>query len=393
MHSPFPSIALLAGLGLLLSACDSEPEPVFDAVEDQDEIEARSGWLPGGVPPILGCNLTYTPPAVWLPIDPVGLMGSEDTECIAGTNASPCAPHKVYTPSPAVELEPLFVFLPGTNMEPDKHDQVLLTAASTGYRTIGLSYDNTTNPLDACLTELDCVDNCLGNLREEVSRGVDVSTAVDVERGDAVVVRLYRILEHLDSTDPTGGWSNYFIPATGNINASHILWENIILSGFSQGAATAAFISRAKEIHGLFLLDGAALEVCHDGTEFVPATWLTTGVDASAGRPKFGVMHDQGFGLTSTTQSWDALGLGTVLHDLDCAAGGCDVQDTIIPTAASKTAQTPPAGCDEHNSMAKDGCLPTDVSGSAAAATPPDARLFVPYARRMCHACDVSTCP
>lgn len=392
MHSSFRTIPLLAGL--LLSACDAPPEPELQAFEAVESSEGRSGLLPGGVIPLIrSCNLAYTPPSALAPIDPVGLLGSESSECTAGTNASPCAPHLVYTPAPAVELEPLFVFLPGTNMEPDKHTQVLLTAASTGYRSIGLSYDNTTNPIDACGTQLDCADECLGELREEVARGVDVSNEVEVDRGDAVLLRLYRILEHLDTTDPTGGWSNYYIPATGNINGSNILWENIILGGFSQGAATAAFISHAKELQGLFLLDGGTLELCFDGTEFVPATWLTTGADASAARPKYGVMHDQGFGLTTTPQSWDALGLGTALYDLDCAAPGCDVQDTLIPSPASKTTHSAPAGCDEHNSMAKDGCLPTDFLGSAAAATPPDARLFQAYARRMCYACDAATCP
>lgn len=394
----FPrTIVLLVGLGLFLTACDeAEPGGAFEeSTALGDDAQSRSGHFPGG-PPIRSCNLSYTPPSTSPPIDPVGLLGTEASECTAATANSPCAPHLVYAPAPTVEREPLVVFLPGTNMEPAQHVDMLRTAASSGYRTIGLSYDNTTNPIDACGTELDCADDCLGKMREEVVRGVtNISTNVEVDRGDSVVNRLYRVLEHLDTIDPNGGWADYYIPATGNINAGDIVWENIILSGFSQGAATAAYISRAKSVHGLFLLDGAMLEVCDDGSEFVPASWLTTGVDASAGRPKYGVMHDQGLGLTNTPMSWDAMGLGSSLHDLDCAPGAsCDVQDTLVPSTASKTSHAPPpGGCSEHESMAKDGCLPTDVAGTSAATTTDDARLFRTYARRLCFACDSATCP
>jgi hypothetical protein len=379
---------------LCLLACD-------EAVQDEDTFGAEPRALvPPGPPPGFGmqsCDVTYVPPGVWNPIDPVALLASAASDCTVGTTSSPCAPHHVYTPDPLREREPLFLFLPGTNMEPDKHDQVLATAASTGYRTIGLSYDNTVSSTDACATERACGLDCTGLMREEVVRGVDLSANVDVARGDSILIRLYRVLEYLDGMDPAGGWSAYYVPASGSINSTNILWENIIIGGFSQGAGHAAFISRVQEVHGLFLLDGAN-DTCEDPVlGELPAEWITTSADASAGRPKYGVRHDHGTGDTTNSVSWEALGLGTSLASLDSAL--MDVLDRVPPYVASSTDHghpTPPVApsiCSAHTSMARDECMPTDFAGATPATAPADARLFEVYARRMCYACDAATCP
>lgn len=381
-------LAVSACLGVLLGACDTEP-PV---------PAAQQRVFPGWPPIIRTCDVAYTPPGAYAPIDPVALLAGDASDCSVGTGNSPCAPHRVYTPSPARERPPLFLFLPGTNMEPDTQTSILLTAASTGYRTIGLSYDNTVSAEDACAADNACGDDCRGQMREEVIRGIDVAAApIDVAPGDAIVVRLYRLLEHLDTIDPGGGWADYYVPTTGSPKPRDILWENIIVSGFSQGAGHAALISRNVEVHGLFVIDGAG-GTCDGPLGPEPAHWMTSGTDASAGRPKFGVRHDHGTGDTTTSASWAALGLGTNLRNIDTI-------DMIPPSEASVTEQSPPPdppladrpfpgfACTDHRSMGHDLCLPIDLAGTAAATAPDDFRLFGAYARRMCYACDASTCP
>lgn len=398
-------LSLSACFALLGAACDSEaPEPVDETAETERLLP---GGFPGGPPglPFRACDVTYSPPAAFPPIDPVGLLAGDPSDCSVATGNSPCAPHLVYSPSPTRERDPLFLFLPGTNMEPDTQANILLTAASTGYRTIGLSYDNQIKALDACASDNACGNNCRGEMREEVIRGIDVADApIDVASGDAIVVRLYRLLEHLDTIDPSGGWADYYVPTTGSPRPRDILWENIIVGGFSQGAGHAAMISRHKQVHGLFVIDGAS-GTCDGPSGPEPAEWMTDGVDASAGRPKYAVRHDHGTGDTTTSASWDALGLGTSLSSVDCIAGGCDVIDMIPPPRASVTEQTPPPDpppadrpfpsftCTEHRSLGHDLCLPTDVDGTSAATVPADFRLFEVYARRMCYACDAATCP
>jgi hypothetical protein len=370
-----------------------------------DKVAPDASTAPGvsslGLP-LQACNTIYSPPGIFRAVDPVALLAGAASDCAVGTNASPCAPHHVYTPNPMRVREPLFLFLPGTNMEPDKHDLVMLTAASVGYRTIGLSYDNTVAENDACAGLEACGQNCTGLVREEVTRGVDLTPRVSVARGDSVLVRLYRVLAHLDAIDPAGGWSSYYVPTAGTITPSNIVWDNIIVGGFSQGGSVAAFISWTQQVHGLFVLD-AANDTCIDpvtGDE-LPAEWLSAGADASAGRPKYGFRHDHGTGDTITTATWQTLGLGTPLFDVDCTAAGCisDVLDIVPPPHASVTAQghppTPPAPriCSDHTSMARDECMPTDIGGATAATAATDYRLYRAYAQRLCYACDAVICP
>ncbi|MEZ4442691.1 MAG: hypothetical protein R3B72_26590 [Polyangiaceae bacterium] len=378
------SIAILctAAFGCAVDADESSTEAVN---------EAQSELLGGGpMIPLQTCDTTYVPPGVWPGIDPVALFGAGATSCAAASSSSPCAPHKVYTPSPVREREPLFVFLPGTNMEPNKHDLVLATAASVGYRSIGLSYDNTVAAATACAGLEACGLDCRGLVREEVARGIDLTPVVNVAREDGVLVRLYRLLAHLDAIDPAGGWGSYYVPTAGNITASNIVWSNIILGGFSQGAGVAAAISRVFQVHGLFVLDGAK-DTCIDpvtGDE-LPAEYLTTGSDASAGRPKYGVRHDHGTGDTTTSDSWQTLGLGTSLRNIDTF-------DFLPPPGASVTTQGHPASpaiCSDHMSMARDACMPTDLAGATGATAPTDYFLYEAYARRLCYACDATTCP
>lgn len=74
-----------------------------------------------------------------------------------------------------------------------------------------------------------------------------------------------------------------------------------------------------------------------------------------------------------------------------------DVLDVIPPKVASYTNQAfvnPPAICSEHMSMARDQCIPGDLAATSVAnQQPPDTRLFGPYLRCFCYACDPATCP
>ncbi|MFY0564712.1 BPSS1187 family protein [Archangium lansingense] len=291
---------------------------------------------------------------------------------------------------------PLVVFLPGTHMEPDKHDLVLATAAYAGYRTIGLSYENRVSVKDACSGANPCGNDCQGLARMEAVLGTDVSSEANIERGDSVLERLYRVLEYLDANDPAGGWSSYYVPTAGNITSASIVWSQIIISGFSQGAGHAALISRKMQVHGLFIIDGGN-DTCNGAAGPLPAEWTTLLPDASSGRRKYGVTHRRNEPMPyAPSATWQALGLGTSGTSLDGTGWGRSVIDTIPPMPFSYTNQSfakPPAQCSEHTSMARDECMPANLSAAAIAATAPGSRLFAPYLRRFCYACDPGTCP
>jgi hypothetical protein len=376
--------AALAALSLLLSAAGS--------ASAQPPLPVRS------CPSTSAADYFAAPPALTQVLNPVALLAGSPSMCAGLTGNSPCVVHRVYEPNPAVTpRDPLVVFLPGTNMEPDKHDLVLQMAAYAGYRTIGLAYDNTIAVEAACAASPVCGSNCAGDGREEAFLGVDVSGQVSIDAGDSILERLYRALEELDAIDPTGGWSSYYIPTAGAVTTANILWEDIILAGFSQGAGHAAYIAHSVPVHGLVVLDGAS-DTCTDpvtGND-VAADWIAASADASAGRPKYGVHHRRGAPLpVPVPLVWQALGIGSTSNPtLESAL--FDVIDTIPPPHASNTDQafaTPPAICSQHMSMARDQCMPANMAATTIAAAPPGARLFGPYVRRFCYACDAATCP
>ena len=152
-------------------------------------------------------------------------------------------------------------------MEPNKHDLVLSMAAYAGYRAIGLSYDNTIR-LDRCVIIQICGDNCHGKVREEAILGTDTSNLLTIEKADSVMERLYSLLAGLyeeDISDGTNnyGWDSYFVPLNGapELSFNNIVWNKIIISGFSQGAGHAALIAKEVVVEGLFVIDGAMTNV------------------------------------------------------------------------------------------------------------------------------------
>lgn len=342
--------------------------------------------------------LRSLPPSLFLATDPQTLLNGTPSACRGHSTLSTCADHLVYKPnSRAVPRAPLVVFLPGTNMRPDVHTQVLETAGYAQYCVIGLSYDNSEAVADTCQGQSQCGLDCNGQVRKEIILGQNVSPSRMVEIGDSIVDRLYRLLEHLDNQDPTGGWSNYYTQTSGPITWSNIEWGNIIVSGFSQGAGHAAMISHAVQVHGLVILDGA-IDTCDPGTtgSHIPAEWLFATPDASDNRPKYGVSHQYNIFPYSVHQSWIALGLGSNRHNLDSSVLG-DVIDIVPPADVSYTNQEPAnfpsLPCWEHPSMARDYCMPTQQNNQQAAFTAVENRLFGPYLSRFWYACDSSTCP
>lgn len=333
------------------------------------------------------------------------------------TGSTPCAIHRVYRPEFGQDVrEPLVVLLPGSGMEPARHDFVLQTAAYAGYRTIGLSYDNTGTLESQCLAAADCLD-CYGQARDEVITGDDTrpTNQTVVQRSDSIVERLHNLLRALEADDLADGadddhWGDFYntyalaTPPPDSV-AVHRLrsieWDKIILVGFSQGAGHAARIAQQKQVHGLFLIDGGN-DTCGAGAG-QPANWYAA-ASASLGRPSFGVTHRRGIANFAVPASWLALGFPSLFDDLDdnliplagpMAVGITDQDPLPNPDASPETpnrACTPPNG-NPHTSMGKDGCMPTTATSAVAALTADAAHLFGHYLARFCYLCDAQTCP
>ena len=332
--------------------------------------------------------------------NPVDLMvfgpATSQSWCIlnpgsASTNRAPCSLHHVYLPNSALSMrDPLVVFLPGTNMEPNKHDLVLSMAAYAGYRAIGLSYDNTNQVGSMCNNSI-CGDNCHGKVREEAILGTDTSNLLTIEKADSVMERLYSLLAGLyeeDISDGTNnyGWDSYFVPLNGapELSFNNLVWNKIIISGFSQGAGHAALIAKEVVVEGLFVMDGADDECLNANQDQQPADWILDLADASANRPRYAVGHARGQTPPYVaTPAWLSLGFGV---------SGVDDLDNILmeypPYSAAFTNQLPinDADCSEHMSMARDECMPTNPVSALTSKKTEKIHLYAEYLLRFCFA-------
>lgn len=348
--------------------------------------------------------------------DPLALLSngpttsvSYCTQAVADPTEAPCAEHRVYLPALTQTLRPpLFVFLPGSSMEPDKHDLVLKMSAYAGYRSIGLSYDSRNNIELLCgslLSPLSCDDPvCHRPVRDEIITGEDRTSLFVVEPADSVLERLYTLLVGLYDEDMLDGvnhytWDSYYLPMINDeVNQHNFVWNNIIIAGFSQGAGHAAKIAKDVKVQGMIMLDGPG-DACTDGaSNIVAAEWLTAPWDASAERPRYGVIHEYWFSWfgAGAPVTWQALGIG--LNSI----ANLDTFYSIPPAAAASTAQVPVTtascpnlgpGTQEHGSIAADGCIPKNASDGVEAKSPAKAHLFEPLLDRFCYACDAATCP
>ncbi len=339
-------------------------------------------WLAAPSPAAAQCPLA-TPvdfaafPSTLRTIQPESLFSAgTPTACPGGTNTQPCGAHRVYVPdvtNPYRRNNQIFLFLPGTQSEPNKYDQVLAMAAYAGYRAIGLSYDNTNRMETVC----GATCGCYGPARREVILGGNLSANVVIQTGDTVVDRLYRLAEYLETTYPAEGWGqilsrddNDGIPESTDID-----WDGIVISGHSQGAGHAMMISKLDALDGIVLFDGGNDDCASGGLTY--AQWHDLPDFAV---PRRGFFHDRA-GTFSLPGALLAMGFGI-------AAGDFDLLDLVWPTAfvVATTDQTPPATCTEHGSMAYDGCMPAALAGGAVPATPADAYLFPFYVQWMCEA-------
>src|SRR5215510_13867260 len=96
--------AILA-IGSLLVAVGQSVGCAVETEEDRLEVDPAASTAAIPLPQLRSCPSGYVPPGLWPPIDPVALLNGAASDCAVGSNASPCAPHHVYTPSPVRERE------------------------------------------------------------------------------------------------------------------------------------------------------------------------------------------------------------------------------------------------------------------------------------------------
>ena len=185
---------------------------------------------------------------------------------------SPGAPHAADGAhvTDGLHSETLFLFLPGTGTSTAAVRSLLDAASEMGYHVLGLSYASLptavsmsniwcTRPgADAARCNAEMHDSVLFGSRSTIS---GASSLWDVPRNESVAALVADALEKL-------GWSQ-FLHTAGK--TSSVRWDRIVVSGHSQGASHAAYLSTAVAVRAAILFSGPQeVPACSSG-------WLRKG--------------------------------------------------------------------------------------------------------------------
>jgi hypothetical protein len=145
----------------------------------------------------------------------------------------------------AVLKNVLYIFFPGTYRNPTVCRATTRKAASLGYHSIGLMYDNRVagNPL--CSTTGDIT--CHSRARLEVIDGIDRHPNVSVNTANSLINRLTKLLTYLQKNHPTQNWGQYLLDGKPN-------WAKIIVAGHSQGGAIAGVIGKYYPVKKVIMI-------------------------------------------------------------------------------------------------------------------------------------------
>jgi hypothetical protein len=300
--------------------------------------------------------------------------------------------------------EQLVVYLSGSRGDPSTQRWVLRGAATMGFRTLGLSYDTKNGgaeptPSDVCLDlglgtslAVACasevrLDHILGGNRLLEMADTHRPGGLDGVLGDpdlpslpygrggigrqgSVIGELVHALEELEAIDP---WYSRFLSpgrVAGAAVPEDVVWDDIILSGFSQGAGHAQLMATLWEVHGVVAFSGPFDSLLEQpplpGQWGIvgPALWLEAG--ATPGERRYHLHHlNEGGGAWSATPA-----IPSNLDELEVP----DIQgfrpedlsySTIEGLGAHRFGTDMSPICDEpssfHKTVAVDDCLPMFV--------------------------------
>jgi len=189
---------------------------------------------------------------------------------------------------------PLVVFLPGTNGKPGNLRMLLNNIETFGFPVIGLEYND--SPAVAQICPDDPSPECAAGFRRMRTFGGTSLSPVFNQNYETVTTRLHSLLSHLVDGDER--WRHY-------LKEDGINWQNIIISGFSQGAGMAAYIAKQEMVERVVLFSGPWDFV---RPEEKPAPWLY-----QAGRTPnlrwFGAYHVKERTVRQIRGAYTALGI------------------------------------------------------------------------------------
>ncbi len=175
-------------------------------------------------------------------------------------------PHHVLY-DPAAKNGKLLVFLTGTTETPNAGPQDFFrTALAQGYRVINLTYISYPAVSQICVGQLLRKDpDCAAHFRQKRLYGDTAFTAIPDQPQDSIVHRLTRLLQYLDRTDRSGGWSRYLANGAP-------AWQRIAVAGQSQGGGMAEYLGKRENLARVLAFSGG----WDASSPTTPASWYAS---------------------------------------------------------------------------------------------------------------------
>ena len=258
--------------------------------------------------------------------------------------------HGVYF-NPSVKAKnKLVVFIPGTNGTGLGGKTFAQVAANEGFHVVSISYPSSI-AATSCHSQND--ENCFENFRREIIEGKDLSSLIDVNRANSIENRLQKLLVYLKKNFATENWEQYL---TKN---EEINWEELILSGQSQGGGHAPLIAKSHKVSRVIMFSAPK---DWDRANNKPAKWYGEGKTSLKNYFAFNHIQDkQGCDYNQQLDNLKILGLFAFSEAVD-------VDKTTPPFKNSRILITdypnkPLTSIEAHTSLMSDGRTPVDKDG------------------------------
>uniref|UniRef100_A0A7S4JPJ3 1-alkyl-2-acetylglycerophosphocholine esterase n=1 Tax=Odontella aurita TaxID=265563 RepID=A0A7S4JPJ3_9STRA len=269
----------------------------------------------------------------------------------------------------------VLVYIPGTTDRPELSSCLIKSAAETlDFPILALSYqylssgDSFRNAKCALLTpalQITCLEEQHKDAIEGGTFGASFTKDGKAFWGEvlpenSLKSRLGDLLAHLHAEFPTEGWDKFF-----NAEDNRPVWDNIIVSGHSQGAGHVAYLAKTETLCGAVMISGPQDQCtgCSDGAKF----WIDEGPYASkessytalghSQEPLFSVMADNWGRMKAADMSinWKSVEPANVDFAIDT-----DVVDALRSPLRTDVqyAATSTCGGKEHCSTAIDDSVP-----------------------------------
>lgn len=154
---------------------------------------------------------------------------------------------------------PLLLFLPATRARPSAYTEFLNVARERGFHVLALDYWNSGRSVEATCG---MVSSCYTDVQRNRLTGEHPTMYSDVADSNSIIDRFRIAIQHLASSDPSGGWGRFAGPRG-------IDWGDIVVAGHSQGGGESAYIAHIHPVMGVLMFSSPV-----DSLNGVNASWM-----------------------------------------------------------------------------------------------------------------------